>query len=48
MALVVIETFNAGANQTLTLTPAELTGLTIMTLNDSNVSLSASATLIDL
>ena len=28
----------------MTLTPAELTGLTITTLNDSNVSLSVSAT----
>ena len=37
------ENFTAGANQSLTLTPAELAGLSISTTTDSNVSLSVSA-----
>ncbi|WJR77825.1 Ig-like domain-containing protein [Bradyrhizobium sp. NP1] len=41
------QTFAAGANQTLTLTPAQLAGLSITTTNASNVSLTVSATQID-
>ena len=41
------QTFTAGANQTLNLTPSQLAGLSITTLNDSNVQLSVSATQID-
>ena len=37
------ESFTAGADQSLTLTPAQLAGLSISTTTDSNVSLSVSA-----